>query len=260
MHLPWKGKAALERLYEEDTFVVKAGEVYALGEDHLAKGRTAEDVRPIGGFCSTDRLDRQGEVVVQKGLDFSEFVKWGFFNDNHKQDTACVLGYPTKAVLKGGRWWTEGRLFKDYEPADRIWALAKALKGSSAPRRLGFSIEGKVVERDGRNRILRAKVRHVAITNSPVNPDCSWDILSKAFAEPAEVERASRKALTAGYQSPRQSGGAALRRESLEGDVRTITRKSIYSIDEAVQQLQRLRPQYSEEVCRRIVMIAAKRA
>ena len=48
-----------------------------------------EATRPIGGTCSTERLDRQDESVLAKGLDFSEFVHHGFFNDNHKQDTAC---------------------------------------------------------------------------------------------------------------------------------------------------------------------------
>src|SRR5260221_14723608 len=114
-----------------------------------AEGDSDPELRRIGGFCSTEDLDRQGEIVVQKGLDFDEFVKFGYFNDNHKQDISAVLGYPDLAELRKGRWWTEGKLITGYGPADRVWELAKALHKSKAPRKLGFSIEGKVLERDG---------------------------------------------------------------------------------------------------------------
>ena len=134
---------------------------------------TIEDTRPIGGYCSTETLDRQQEVVVAQGLNFDEFVAHGFFNDNHKQDTAAVLGAPRLAELRGNRWWTEGNLIKGYPQADKVWALAKALRDNPAvDRKLGFSIEGSVTTRGAGNRILSAKVRHVAITNSPVNTEC----------------------------------------------------------------------------------------
>ena len=175
-----------ERLLEEDTFSVWCPAARGAGLGVLSKaGEDPEQTRPIGGFCSTEGLDRQQEVVVAKGLDFSEFVNFGYFNDNHKQQTTAVLGYPTLAELRDGKWWTEGNLLPDYPPSDSVWALAKALRGT--PRRLGFSIEGKVLERNGRNRIVRALVRNVAITNSPVNTDCTWGILTKAFADPAEM-------------------------------------------------------------------------
>lgn len=155
----------VERLLEHDEFCVWTPLDAAVIEKAEKAGVDVEAARPIGGWCSTENVDRQDEVVVAKGLDFSEFVAFGYFNDNHRQDTSSVLGYPRLARLEKSGWWTEGNLLVGYPPADRVWELAKALKKSRAPRNLGFSIEGKVLERDGGHRIVRAKVRNVAITN-----------------------------------------------------------------------------------------------
>lgn len=212
-------------------------------------GEDVERTRPIGGVCSTENLDRQDEKVFAKGLNFDEFVKHGYFNDNHKQNTADILGYPSMAELRKGRWWTEGNLLLDWEPANRIWSLAKALSKSTSQRRLGFSIEGKVVERGFNNRILKAIIRHVAITNSPVNTDCTWDILAKAFGSMEELEANTlRRALGAGASSPAMSGGAALSSR--------VERKPIeLTFDEAVKVLKSSRPKYSWSTCERLARI-----
>jgi hypothetical protein len=238
-------KAMLEQLMEEDEFII-----FQPGVEIIEKaGEDPEQTRPIGGHCSTENLDRQEEVVVAKGLDFTEFVSFGYFNDNHKQDTSAVLGYPKMARLENGtRWWTEGNLLVGYPPADRIWELAKSLKKSRAPRSLGFSIEGKVVQRDSGNRIMRAKVRNVAITNCPVNTDCSWSIMAKAFAPSDVVDRAAKKALAVQH-SP-------LLREAL--DARTLVREDNLDYEEAVARVQALRPHLSKAMCERIVSFAFK--
>lgn len=201
---------------EQDVFSVHVPNAFEIIEKSDSQDAGEVALRRIGGFCSTEDLDRQGEIVVAKGLDFSEFVKFDWFNDNHRQDTDAGLGYPTDARLEKGRWWTEGYLIAGYPPSDRIWEMAKALQKTGGTRRLGFSIEGKVIERDGRNKILRAKIRDVAITRVPVNTSCSWTILAKSFAEPAAVEEAAQKALAASHQSPRMSDSAVLRPEELE--------------------------------------------
>ena len=258
---------ALERLLEEDIF-----SVYTPGDGAGIGGFTImeksdrgvafdevklEDERPIHGYCSTERLDRQQEVVVQRGLDFTEFTLYGYFNDNHQQQTAAVLGWPTMAELQERGWYTQGHLFKSYHRSDEIWQLAKAIRASNAPRRLGFSIEGKVLERSGGNRIVRAKVRNVAITNCPVNTDCSWGILAKAFAPPdaviAAADRAysARKALVAGYGF-RDNGGAALRVESVEGQQERVERNEDIDFKEAVRRVQSRHPTFSRSMCLRI--------
>lgn len=161
---------------DRDTFTVfKPASVELIQKSDAKKGR-----RYIGGYASTDHLDRQGEVVFQKGLDFKEFVNHGYFNDNHNQKTAAQLGVPERVKYVIGKGWhTEGYLLNT-KAADEVYELAKSLADLEADRKLGFSIEGKITERDG-NKIKKAIIRNVAITSCPVNVNCTWELLSKAF-------------------------------------------------------------------------------
>jgi hypothetical protein len=182
--------------------------------------------RKIMGIMTTDRKDRQGEYVNAKGLDFEDFLKNGHFNDNHSQATSAIVGYPESVTfhkslekysskLKGVQGWTcEGYVLKGTSRADGIWELAQSLK-DVPDRKLGFSIEGKVVRRSDKT-IESARIRNVAITNCPVNTDCTWNILTKSFADSDEAV----KAMMAGYGTgpATQTGGGALRTEDLEHD------------------------------------------
>ncbi|NLY08552.1 MAG: hypothetical protein GXZ11_01420 [Tissierellia bacterium] len=134
----------------------------------------------IRGFASTPDLDRDNETVMQNGLDISDFVEYGFFNLDH--DNSIILGYPdakeTKITKSG--LYVEGTLL-DTPRSREIWESAVAMKKSNAPRKLGFSIEGKVLARDDKGKILKAKVTNVAITATPVNPHATWDAIVKSM-------------------------------------------------------------------------------
>lgn len=204
--------------------------------------------RRIAGIISTEKLDKQGEVVVQKGLNFVPFMKEGYFNDNHSKKTADVLGAPDKDGIKkfqkGERLpdgttaesnctWAEGHLF-DTPDAKRIWDLGMAMKKSGAGRRLGFSIEGSILKRSGpSNRVVaEALVRNVAITNCPVGEGTRLETLAKSLeqteAEGDESdEMVAEKALTMGDSSGAPSNlgsvtgagaGRILARQDLEHD------------------------------------------
>lgn len=177
--------------------------------------------RRIGGIVTTERPDRQGEVVLSKGLLWDDWVKNGWFNDNHAKSTDGIVGYPdavayfekgatlpdgTQAPANG--FWAEGYLLEGHEPSDKIWKLGKALQGTG--RKLGFSVEGSIHRRVGPktvfkksadgtrgswvgNTIAKATVRNVAVTNCPVNTDTGLDILAKSLeaassAEPTDFE------------------------------------------------------------------------
>ena len=199
----------------------------------IEKSEDAYNSRQLFGVMSTQRLDRQGESVISKGLDFADFMNHGHFNDNHSQETSAVVGYPEEIAyhkdlakfnpeLEGVEGWTcRGYVLKGTKRSDGIWELAKAL-ADTPHRRLGFSIEGKV-ERRVNKTIKSAKIRNLAITNSPVNTDAQWNILAKSFHD----EDTAVKALSAGVAtSPAsQSGGSALRAESLDSDEKDIQRK-----------------------------------
>lgn len=267
-----------EGIFEGDDFVIfQANSV----EIVKGSGEKGNDDRLIHGYCSTEHLDRQKEVVLQKGLDFSDFVKHGYFNDNHNQATAAVVGIPDTAEYHPGKGWhTTGKLLKGFQLADGIWNLAKSLVGTK--RRLGFSIEGKVMERRG-NYITKAKIRNVAITNCPVNPNCTWDILAKSF---------DAKAMSVGHDVVPTTGGRVHVPQDLEHDeVKQVwkcatdgckkffrseagltdhmkahgtgkksTRKSDVNEAEAVAILKSLRPHLSEDTCRKIFHYSLKGA
>jgi len=195
--------------------------------------------RRIGGIISTEHKDRQGEVVLQRGLQFDDFLGNGWFNDNHSRETTGIVGYPLeiKKTIHNGKpaTYVEGYLLKNFKPADKIWDLANALQKTD--RKLGFSIEGKVVRRSGNDgkTIAEARVQNVAVTNCPVNSVTGMDVLAKSLiaveAMPDDIEAAilksTRKALNAGasISNPGASPGEgfALRTESLEADAKVTT-------------------------------------
>lgn len=159
----------------------------------LEKGADGEERVRIRGIASTEHQDQDGDTIVQDGLDWSYFLKRGWFNDNHSKGTV-TLGYPDKVypvtVDDGGQkvraTAVEGYLLGTGE-AKEIANFARLLAGT--PRQLGFSVEGPPPVRDPRNpnRIIRAIVRNVAITNCPVNPYTRLDLaksmrLSKAMS------------------------------------------------------------------------------
>ena len=160
----------------------------------VKKGDKVE--RRIAGICSTDSLDREGERIIQTGLDFSEFTKTGAFNNNHSQSMFDVLGVPDKTnpimrftkgqtlpnglPAKTNCTWVTGRLL-DTDAGRKVAELGKALQ--SEGRSLGLSIEGKVVKRDAANKktIAAAQVSAIAITQKPVNDDTTLNVLAKSM-------------------------------------------------------------------------------
>lgn len=216
--------------------------------------------RRIGGIVSTEHLDRQGEVVLQDGLNFEPFLKNGWFNDNHSQKTTDILGYPevVERVIHKGKPATrvEGYLIPDYAPADKFWHLGQSLQKTN--RRLGYSVEGKIHRRIGPagKVIARADVTNVAITNCPVNTETGLEVLAKglqvASAAPLSIWE---KALTAGSAidappiAPGQ--GFALRTESLEGTPPKKKKRRL-TRDEALKVIKERFPQLDNQQAERV--------
>lgn len=171
----------------------------------------------IGGYASTSSEDRQGDEIIQKGLDYSDFVNYGWFNFDHNNDK--ILGYPDKdkCRIDGKGFYVEGTLLKGIELAKNLWETAVALKKSGSTRKLGFSVEGKVLKRNELGKIVKAKIYNVAITANPVNPTCTFDALVKSFTpNKSEIE----KALDAGHGD---GSGSDLIPESLESAFKTLS-------------------------------------
>lgn len=199
--------------------------------------------RRFGGICSTDSIDRQGERILQDGLDWGDFFEHGWFNDNHSQKTADVLGYgdknslvqfkagdllPNGAQATSNGTWVEGYLLN--RPAcDQIWDLAQSLQGTG--RNLGFSVEGNIIRRTGvgNKTIAKAKIRNIALTNCPVNTDCKLEALARSLAAveaQAQEEEAQKAMGGAGAPVPlanatgtSMTAGRIVAKEALEADL-----------------------------------------
>ena len=212
--------------------------------------------RRIGGICTTDEMDRQMETLLAEGMDFEPFLRSGWFNDNHSQDTDGVLGYPEKAELRtlpdGHKgWYVEGHLLKTAR-ANGIWDLAQELQKTD--RRLGFSVEGKILKRDPDDprKILKAAVTEVAITKCPVNTGTALTVLAKSLSAGGSV----------GDPGVSAGEGFPLRTESLEGggpsDPEKKKRKRKLTKAQAKAYLKHLNPALTDEGAEIIVGYALR--
>lgn len=160
-------------------------------EVQLCKGSEEEGRALIEGIISSDSVDQQGDRILQEGLDFSYFLQRGFLNDDHKQGAGNIVGQPleiyeTKTPNGSKATAMKGYLYTSKPKAKDIYETALALSQAKSDRKLGFSIEGQVLERDKINPhlIKKAKVLHVAITHQPVNPDASnLELIARSISE-----------------------------------------------------------------------------
>lgn len=196
--------------------------------------------RFIQGYASTPGWDSDGESIVKSGLDISYYVNQGWLNWMHNNSPNHVIGIPVYSKIDHVGFFTKGMLFNN-EMATHVWTLATELKSLGHPRRLGYSIEGKVVARSAINKskIIKAKVTNVAVTHIPVNTEATFEAVSKSFVPPAYDEivgyimkdlsfkKDASTALAAisnvgavaghSFGSSNYNGSETLRTESLEG-------------------------------------------
>jgi len=178
----------------------------------------------IQGILSTESRDADGEIVLQNGLDFSYFLRHGWFNDNHDQSTGSGLGFPTEIQRVEHQGKPATRVVGYLLPTARgreVYELAKAAAAEGRP--LGFSIEGGIMQRigpDGKT-VAKAIVRDAAIARHPKNIGTTLDVLAKALKSGEFPEEHFRKSstVTAGYGGEAGDGGtgAPLVPQSLDG-------------------------------------------
>lgn len=156
----------------------------------LEKGKsedTGEEVMKIKGIASTPDKDSDGEILEPMGFDVSRFLSHGFFNYNHlgRKDASAIIGEPTKAEVTNKGLYIEGELYKGHPLAKSVWELAKILTKNNSKRRLGYSIEGRALERDKMNpkRITKALITGCAVTPSPVNKNTFLDLVKGEQSE-----------------------------------------------------------------------------
>lgn len=153
-----------------------------------AQGSTSKDEarRDIEGIASTVHVDLQYEKVLQAGIDYTYFMEHGFFNNDHKPGFENKVGEPTECRVTKNGLYVKGYLYKEHKIATDIWELAHSLEASGAKRKLGFSIQGKVLRRAGKM-ILKCWVQDIAITAAPINTNTWLDIVKALTAIPADM-------------------------------------------------------------------------
>jgi hypothetical protein len=154
----------------------------------------------------------------------------------HNNSPNHVIGIPVYSKIDHIGFFTKGMLFNN-DMATHVWTLASELKDLGYPRKLGYSIEGKVVARSAINKskIVKAKVTNVAVTHIPVNTEATFEVVSKSFVPPAYDEIVTyimkdlslKKDLAAiadvgamaghSFGSSNYTGHESLRTEDLEG-------------------------------------------
>lgn len=211
----------------------------------------------IRGLASTSSQDLQGEIVNQDGLDISALkAGLGLFNYDHEKGPENIIGVIDGAEVTPQGLMVEGYLLKEQPRARAFYDIMRSLKPEHS-RRVQFSIEGKIVKRegDGGRTIANAKVEKVALTVDPVNTDTYVEMLkslsidskdepsnksnqedvnlSKSDAEVYQHKlkqlikiRLLKKALSAGTgytgAPTDMSGGEVLTSESLDREVRDL--------------------------------------
>lgn len=145
------------------------------------------EVMKVSGIASTADRDSDEEVLDPQGFDLSYFNQHGYVNWNHQagNNPDAVIGEPTKAEIRKEGLYVEAILYPESPTAVKVFNLAKTLEKSSDKRRLGFSIEGKVLERDSLDEryVKKAKITGLAITATPKNSKTFLDIIKGNFSD-----------------------------------------------------------------------------
>jgi len=171
--------------------------------------------RWIQGVASTATRDLQDEIVDQTGIDFSYFLKHGWFNNDHRPGFKNKVGQPTEARITKNGLWVKGFLLENHGVADDIWELMHSLETTQSDRRLGFSIQGKVKERSG-SRIKKCWIMDIAITPAPVNTTTWAEIAKSLSAHKWDLTEKSQSTLCP--QIPLHGAHSVLGVESLEDE------------------------------------------
>lgn len=156
-----------------------------------SKGGVAE--MRIKGIASSLAEDTDGQTLDPAGFDFRPLLERGFLNWDHqaKQRASAIIGECDFAELRNNNrdFYIEGFLYPDSDDAKDVYKLAQILEKNSKTRRLGFSIEGVVVEKDpvNPNWIKRARIIHIAITPMPKNPNTLMQVMKGEAATPFMV-------------------------------------------------------------------------
>ena len=188
--------------------------------------KTGEEIMLLGGIASTADEDSDGEFLDPKGFDIKPLLESGMVNWHHQAKTCpgTIVGEPTKAEIRKEGLYIETKLYPSSPVARDIWELAKTLESDSDTRRLGYSIEGRVLERGsndktkpGYKKITKAVITGVAITHQPKNPKTFANIIKGDIDDDFETEETDSKKKTS-KEEKKYYEGIGINDKSLDTD------------------------------------------
>ena len=207
----------------------------------------------IYGLASDSSEDSEGEFMDPSGFIIDDFLKSGYLNLEHyttrKGDPQYWIGEPVEGHVKNNEFFVKGKLWEHHPLARNFWDTMLIMKASGSKRKPGFSIEGKALERHPLNkkRVTKAKINHCAVTMTPVNKNSFFDIVKgeqkQDFITPQlkvdskyiyEFEDGGKvygitKSFEIEEKAVDTTSSAALRRESLDPNVKHILEKALRS-------------------------------
>lgn len=188
---------------------------------------TGEELMLLGGIASTADEDSDGEFLDPKGFDIKPLIESGMVNWHHQAKTcpATIVGEPLKAEIKKEGLYIETKLYPSSQVARDIWELAKTLDKDSSTRRLGYSIEGKVLERKSENRnspdykkITKAIITGVAITHQPKNPKTFANIIKGEIGDDFVEEDETNETAKLSKEEEKYYEETGIKNKSLDTD------------------------------------------
>lgn len=205
--------------------------------DKAVDKTTGEEVMLLGGIASTADEDSDGEFLDPKGFDIQPLLKSGLVNWHHQAKTnpGTIVGEPTKAEIRKEGLYIETQLYPHSQVACDIWELAKTLAKDSKTRRLGYSIEGRVVERKSEDptdpdykKIVKAIITGVAITHQPKNPKTFANIIKGEIDDDIEENETEEQIKEKQEQPTTEEAvdtetAAALKKESVDDKLKVTT-------------------------------------
>lgn len=187
---------------------------------------TGEQVMRLGGIASTADEDSDGEILDPNGFDIQPLLKSGMVNWHHqaKGMPSTIIGEPSKAEIRDDGLYIETDLYPDSKVAREVWELAQTLEKNSKTRRLGYSIEGKVLKRGSNDKnspeykkVEKAIITGVAITHMPKNPKTFANIIKGEIDEDDYEEQENE---TNEEKSLDTESGAPLKKESVDRKIK----------------------------------------
>lgn len=226
-------------------------------QETIINPTTGEEVMRLGGIASTSDEDSDGEFLDPKGFDIKPLLESGMVNWHHqaKGQPATIIGEPTKAEIRPEGLYIETELYPSSKIACDVWELAETLEKDSKTRRLGYSIEGKVVKRKSNDKtspdykkIIKAVITGVAVTHQPKNPQTFANIIKGEID--GDFEDEEEKALDT-------ENGKALKKESVEKKVKNQTFSKAEVIERLFKDIPGISIEKAEKIHSLILKIAS---